>query len=110
MFAFMKKYIFITLAVAAVFCTGFRVAYEISNKTAEANKVDGLFVFTDSQPVKDYEKLGEVKLTLSLGSAQYSDLRDKLIKKAKKDYPQCEAVICYFHTGSTDRAEAIKFK
>lgn len=90
--------------------SSFKIAYDATNKTAEVNKVDGLFVFTDSQPVKEYEKLGEVKNVISMGGAQYSDLRDKLIKKAKKEHPTADAVILYFHTGSTDRAEVVKFK
>lgn len=104
-----RTHLFFALAILML-GSSFKIAYDATNKTAEVNKVDGVYVFTDSQPVKDFEKLGEVKLTLGLGSSQYSDLRDKLIKKAKKDYPNTDAVILYFHTGSTDRAEAIKFK
>jgi len=104
-----RTHIFFALAIFML-ATSFKIAYDATNKTAEVNKVDGVYVFTDSQPVKDYEKLGEVKNVISMGSGQYSDLRDKLIKKAKKEYPNTEAVILYFHTGSADRAEAIKFK
>lgn len=77
---------------------------------AEVNQLQGVYVFTDSKPIKEYDYLGTVKNTFTMGSGQYQPLRDKLIKKLKKDFPTADGAIFYFNNGSTDRCDAIKFK
>lgn len=87
--------------------------YMVSKKTAEVQKQLGLYVFTDCEPVMEYEKLGEVKAGSALAwSASYGSMRDALIKKAKKEYPNADAILCYPETdGMTSvRADVIKFK
>ena len=85
------------------------ITYEPQKKTAEVEQMEGLYVFTDSKPVFDYEYLGTVKATIGL-SGQYQSVRNKLIKKAKKKYPNAEGVIFHFTTGGTDRCDAIRYK
>jgi len=85
--------------------------YEVKNATAEANMIEGLIIFTDCKPVKEYEYLGTVKSnTGGFGNAQYEGVRNRLIKAAKKEYPGADAIIMYLNTGQTDKADAIKFK
>lgn len=86
------------------------VSYEPKHATAEVEQLQGLYIFVDSKPVLEYEYIGTVKSTFSLGGSQYTDVRDRIIKKAKKDYPQADAIIISFKAGGTDRADAIKFK
>ncbi|MDR2653326.1 MAG: hypothetical protein LBC68_13655 [Prevotellaceae bacterium] len=83
--------------------------YMTSNRTAEVNRYENLYIFTDCVPVSDYEYLGTVKLTVAW-SGQYQGIRDKLIKKAKKEYPEAEGLIFNFYDGGTDKADVIKFK
>jgi hypothetical protein len=45
-----------------------------------------------------------------MGSGQFQDVRDVLLKKLKKEYPQANGVIFNFHDGGTDKCDAIKFK
>ena len=73
------------------------------------NKVSGVYVFTDCEPVNDYEVLDRVKGGFGF-SGQYQAVRDRLIKHAVKDCPDADGVICVFSTGGIDRAAVIKFK
>lgn len=78
--------------------------YVVSKKTAEVVTIQNLKVFTDCDPVMDYEYLGTVKVRISL-TDQYNELRDILLKNAKKEYPNCEGIIIH-----SDKADVIKFK
>lgn len=83
--------------------------YQIKPSTAEATQVQGLYIFTDCKPISDYEYLGTVSISVSM-SSQYNDVRNSLIKKAKKEYPNSTGIIISLATGSTDRADIIRFK
>jgi hypothetical protein len=102
----MKKIIFgLLLGVSFTALVGAGIeAYTVSKSTANVETMQGVRVFTDSKPVMEYEYLGTVKMTIAL-SGKYSEVRDFLIKTAKKKYPQCEAII--INRGSAD---VVKFK
>ena len=85
--------------------------YVVNKKTAEVATIQNLKVFTDSEPVMEYEYLGTVKNGFNLASSgQYEPVRDGLIKRVKKDYPQADGIILHLINGSADKADAIKFK
>ncbi len=85
--------------------------YTLKKSTGEVNQLQGLYIYVDSKPVLEYEYLGTVKGSgMSMGSGQYTDVRDNLIKRAKKEYPNGEAVIFSFIDGGTDRCDVIRFK
>jgi len=44
------------------------------------------------------------------GSGQYQSVRDKLIKKLRKEYPEANGAIFNFHDGGTDMCDAIRIK
>lgn len=96
------------LAGLAAFTT--ITSYELKKNTAEVNSLQGLYIFTDCKPVNEYEYLGTVKSAISLGDDQYSGVRDRLIKKSKKEYPSADGLILSLKTGGADMADAIKFK
>lgn len=83
--------------------------YEPKKATGEVEQMQGLYIFTDCKPVLEYEYLGTVKATFSMDS-QYQGVRDKLIRKAKKDFPNADGIILQFKSGGTDKCDAIKFK
>ena len=84
---------------------------EVKNSTAEVNQVEGLLIFTDCKPVKEYEYLGTVKSsTGGFGNSQYEGVRNRLIKKVKNEYPKADGAIMYLNYGQADKADAIKFK
>lgn len=76
---------------------------------AKVNQVSGVYLFVDSEPVSEYEYLGSTKCKIAF-SVQYQSVRDKLIKKVKKQYPKANGVIFHFHDGGTDLADAIYIK
>lgn len=106
----MKKQVMALITgVALMLSLAFRtVNYEPKASTAEVEQMEGLYIFTDSKPVKDFEYLGSEKVTLMLGTPSYKDIRDKLIKKVKKEYPGANAIVLHF--GTTDKADAIRIK
>ena len=83
--------------------------YEIKNNTAEVEQYQGINIFTDSKPVQEYVYLGTVNSTFSMDS-QYTGVRDRLLKKVRKTYPNANGVILRFTSGGTDSADAIRFK
>lgn len=82
------------------------------NSLAKANQVQGLYIFTDSTPMGEYEYLGTVKNSgaVSFRSGQYEPVRNSLIKKVKDDYPSATGIIFHFLKGGSDKADAIRFK
>ncbi|MFN4247552.1 MAG: hypothetical protein ACK4EY_07500 [Flavipsychrobacter sp.] len=97
------------LFITFLLLVSFTASYEPRNSTAEVEQVQGCYIFIDSRPVKEYKYLGTVKSTFSWGSGQYQDVRDKLIKRIKKEYPEADGIIFHFHDGGQDRADAIRF-
>lgn len=78
---------------------------------AAVNQIEGYYIFVDSRPVRKYQYLGTVKSnTGGFGSAQYTDVRDRLINRAKKQYPKADGLIFHFVSGKADEAEAIMFE
>lgn len=105
-----KNIIGFLVGCLVVACLSFKTVYDTKNSTAEVEQIDGYLIFTDCKPVKDYEFLGTVKSGVTLGSEQYQGVRDRLIKKIKKEYPKADGIIFRFVDGGADKAEAIKFK
>lgn len=103
------KNLFLICAVSLA-AFSFKYAYDVRSNTAEVEQMDGLYIFVDSKPVKEYDYLGTEKVGVSMGSGQYRDVRDKLIKKIKKEYPQAQGILIHFAEGGADKADAIKFK
>lgn len=98
----------ILLLSIAMFC--FSYSYGQNEKAlAKVQKTDGIYVFTDSEPVNDYEVLDRVKSSIGLSSS-YTSVKNKLIRKALKEYPDADGVILTMVTGGTDKATIIKFK
>ncbi len=107
----MKKIIFGgIIGITLTTIVAFKIAnYEPKKATGEVEQMQGLYIFTDSKPVLEYEYLGTVKAIIGWDS-QYQGVRDKLISKAKKEFPSADGVIMQFKSGGTDRCDAIKFK
>jgi hypothetical protein len=83
----------------------------VQNKNqSKVSQYQGLYLFVDSEPLKDITYLGTVKSRTSFSSSQYSVLRDKLIRKSKSDYPDAKGLIMKFVSGGIDTADAVKFE
>lgn len=102
-------------AIAAILLTLSFTSKKVSHKsTAQVKQIQGCFIFIDSEPLTAYKHLGSVSLTRKesrreLSSLQYQDIRNALLNKVKKLYPQAQGVIYHFHDGDTDQADAIIF-
>ena len=79
---------------------------------AKADQMQGLYVFVNSTPTSEYQYLGTVETAgrATVKELQYSEVRDKLIKIAKEEYPNADGLIFHFQTGARDKVDAIKFK
>lgn len=104
----MKKVIFATVII---FVVGFSAKHNSDKANAVVNQVQGVYIFIDSKPVAEYEYLGTVSTKGVVSSnPQYLVIRDKLLKRIKKDWPSADGVIFSFNAGGADHADAIKFK
>lgn len=75
---------------------------------AKVHKYAGIYIFNDNEPICDYTILGRCKVGVSW-SSEYEGVRNHLVKKTLKDYPNADAVILDLSDGGTDLAVAIKF-
>lgn len=83
----------------------------LQNKNqAKVSQYQGLYLFVDCEPIKETKYLGSVTSKITFSSAQYTSLRDKLIKKCKSDFPEAKGLIFKFVNGGTDTGDAIKFE
>jgi len=103
----MKKLQFV-LVVVIVFLSGFSYGvYEAKKQTAEAKQNGGLYIFFASEPVLETEYLGTVRSGSPM-DGYFSSRLEILIKKAKKDFPEAEALI--FKKDGVSSAEVVKYK
>ncbi|GAB3742323.1 hypothetical protein [Spirosoma lituiforme] len=87
----------------------------VSDATCQAAKKGGFYLFVDAVPIRKYNLVGVIsseELGLnSLGSQQYTDLRDKFIDKAVQQYSgQADGLIFNFCAGCIDKVNVIKFE
>jgi len=94
------------------------------NATAQSNiatvkKIQGLYIFSDNEPISDYIVFGEISISTqdaqndvdiksSLG--HYQAVRDFLIKKTRISNSLADGIILSLVDGGTDKAIIIKFK
>jgi hypothetical protein len=107
----MNKYLIgFVLGISVAILPAFKVANYIPNEsTAEVNKHDDFYVFTDSQPITPYDVLGEVELGFISGT-QYDNIKTNLLKRARKMYPYGNGVIFILNKNGMDKCKVIKFK
>jgi hypothetical protein len=68
------------------------VNYESKKNTAEVDQIQGFYIFAKSKPVQEYEYLGTVKGPL-VGNHEFDNLVELMVKNAKKDFPNANALI-----------------
>lgn len=78
-------------------------------KMANVYRHNGLLIFTDCDPVNEYDVVEHEKSVLSW-SGQYSEIKNKLTRKALRDYPDADGIIISMTEKHVDRAVVIKFK
>ena len=102
-------------------CTAYA---EDAKQLAKVDNYSGIYVFSESEPVAEYETLGDVSVSsgessiysiggltfVSGGTLQYSELRNSLIVAAVMANRQVEGVIIRPEKAGCGRATMIKFK
>lgn len=103
-----RSIVFLVLGISLLFFMSFIFysEYVVTKKTAEVRQIEGLYIFFCGEPVSEYNYLGTVKLKI-VGDNTNSRIY-AIIKKAKKEYPHCEAVV--FRELDLSNADCIKFK
>ena len=96
------------LNVVVFLASGRMGDYVVNKSTAEVDKLDGVMIFTNCQPVSEYTLLGTVKV--GFGGPEYEGVRDELMKKARKAYPTGNGVIMRLNAGGADQADVILIK
>lgn len=79
--------------------------YVAGKQTANVEQKSGLYIFTHSKPVMQYEYIATVKSGMT-SNGYYDEVINSIIKKVKKDYPTADAIIFIPNA----EAEVIKFK
>lgn len=103
-----KNILFFMLGILSVVFISANINYVPNKSTGEVNRVVGLYVFMDCNPVLPYETLGEIKGKWH--DSGYEEIKKSLAINAKEKYPEAEAIIIYKTSGINSRGEAIKFK
>ncbi|WP_395804182.1 hypothetical protein [Daejeonella sp.] len=86
------------------------------NNIAIVNKIQGFYIFTDSQPISDYEVVGEVTTEshndseINRSKGQYQPIRDFLINAARRVNYTADGLVFSLVNGGNDKALIIKFK
>ena len=105
-----RLYLGSVLGIALTIILGFcGIRYEPSYSTSEVLKIDGFFIFTDSKPVMPHDSLGIVELGFVSGT-QYETVRNNLIKRARRTYPNADGIILNLNKKGLDNCHVIKFK
>jgi hypothetical protein len=82
---------------------------QLPNKdAATVEQMEGFYVFCDAKPTRPYKYLGTAKFVLGL-QTQYAPVRNRLLKVARKSYPDADGIILRFNNMSVDKADVIKF-
>jgi len=78
---------------------------------AEVVKVKGMYVFIESTPAAENERVGFVKLSEFTFNDSYIAARNRLIEKSKSKYPDADGIIISTDTKNyIENADVIKFK
>jgi len=86
------------------------------NNIATVNKIQGFYIFSDNQPMAEYDVIGEVTTNghndndINNSGGQYQPVRDYLIKTARQVNYTADGLILTLVNGGTDKAVIIKFK
>jgi hypothetical protein len=75
---------------------------------ARAKRYSGVYVFCDSDPITQFDYLGNLKGKFTF-LPQYCTLRDDFIKKCTRKYKNAQGLVLHLVSGGKDTAEAIKF-
>ena len=105
----MKKHLIgFLLGICVSIILAFKVANFLPNaSTAEVNKIEGFYIFTDSQPVMPYDSIGTLEIGF-ITDTQYESIRGSLITKARNKFPNADGLIMKFDKKGVDKCIVIR--
>ena len=107
----MKKsfYSFIAgLALATTFAFSFTVN-ETDYSLGRVTKIDGYLIFVKSEPAAPHERIGVITAPKIVKDNTLTGMLNLFVKKAKKEYPNADALLFNSSEGMVE-CQAIKFK
>lgn len=102
----MKKLLLLSLIASII--VAFSFTTDEKKDLATVNMVDGYYIFIQCKPVAAYDELGQVKKTGVTWSGSPKEMFKTLLRRAKNDYPKCDALI--FEDVEMEHATCIRFK
>ena len=104
----MKKHLIgFIFGISITILVSFKASNFIPNaSTAEVNKIEGFYIFTDSKPVMPYDSIGTIEIGF-ITDTQYESIRRALIKKARNKFPDADGLIMKFNKKGVDNCIVI---
>jgi hypothetical protein len=104
-----KPHLIIGITVICTLLSFISVNYQPQYSTAEAQCIQGVYIYTDCKPVLPFDSIGYVELGFVSGT-QYESIRQHFIKKTKKQFPEAQGLILHLRKTGIDQATVIRFK
>lgn len=105
-----KLYIGIALGICVTILFSSQYSnYSVDKAIASAHQTEGILVFTDADPKMSHDTLGRIDLGFVSGT-QYLQIRDQLLKKVAKTYPNADGIILHFDNRGLDYCYAIQMR
>jgi len=82
--------------------------YSSDKSAATAEQREGIYIFMLSKPAAEYQHLGSIEKKGIVMSGKPEEMLNTMLRKAKKDYPQCDGII--FTNVDMYKADCVKFK
>lgn len=110
----MKKALLLLIISISIFNSNFA-----QSNIGIVKKIQGLYIFTDNEPMADYSVFGEISISVAEAQSDidiksslghYQAVRDFLIKKTRMSNSFADGIILSLIDGGTDKAIIIKFK
>jgi hypothetical protein len=105
----MKKYL---IGFLFGICVAILLAFKETNyvpdaSSAEVNKIDGFYIFTDSKPVMPFDSIGALEVGF-VTDTQYESIRGSLIKKSRNKFPNANGLILKLDKRGVDKCIVIR--
>jgi hypothetical protein len=81
--------------------------FKPNSSTAEVNKIEGFYIFTDCKPVIQYDSLGTIEIGF-IADTQYESIRANFIKKARNKFPNANGLLLKFNKKGVDKCVVIR--
>lgn len=93
--------------IAAIAIAVSAFAASPNDRTAKVQRTGAVFVFVECYPTDEFDVVGSESIGITM-SGKYSEIKEKLLKKAAKDFPTADGII--IASPDEGKATVIKFK